>query len=161
MFIAKPDLIWFDERSSMSMKSTPSPHTTPGRKWPEWIALLGKVCLIVFQKQRYRRNLLFALTLLALVMVFAGAIPRGEALLASPIVFFVYWVACLLLVCSIIGLAYYDLKQASLTAHLSPDIFLDELLAAEDEARQLAESELAAMQKESDEQNNVSSHIAS
>lgn len=143
------------------MKSSPSPPTPPGRELLEWIALLCAACLVVVRKQRYRRNLLFVLTLLALAMVFAGAIPRGEALLASPIVFFVYWVACLLLVCSIIGLAYYDLKQASKATQQSPNILLDELVEAENEARQLAESELTAMRKESDAQSNPPFNIPS
>lgn len=143
------------------MNSSSSPPANPGSEILKWIALLCAACLVVVRKQRYRRNLIFALTLLALGMVFIGAIPWGEALIASPVVFLLYWIACFLLVCVIIALAWYDLKQASKEPRTFPDCFVDELQEAEEKARKLAESELAAMRTESDALNNTPSNTQS
>lgn len=144
------------------MKSSPShPPANSGSELLNWIALLCAAWLVVVRKQPYRRNLIFVLTLLALAMVFAGAVPWGEKLMASPMVFLFYWVACFLLVCAIIGLAYYDLKQASKAAQPYPDSFLDELHEAEEEARKLAESELAAIRTESDARSDTPSNTPS
>jgi len=95
---------------------------------------------------------------LALGMVFVGGVPQGEDLLASPSVFLIYWFACFLLVCVIIGLACYDLKQASNAPQPYSDNFLAELHEAEEDARKLAESELAAMRTEFAERNKAPSN---
>lgn len=139
------------------MKSSSFPPANPGSEFLKWIAFLGAACLVVVRKKGYRRNLIFALTLMALGMVFVGGVPQGEALLASPGVFLIYWVACFLLVFVIIGLACYDLKQASNAPQPYSDNFVAELHEAEEDARKLAESELAAMRAEFAERNKAPS----
>jgi len=151
--IAKTGGVCLDDGLRPPMKSLP-PETPPagsGHGLLERIALVCAACLVVVRRQLYRRNLIFGLTLLALGMAFAGAIPRGESLLARPFLFTFYWVACFLLVGLILGLACYDLRQVYRDQKPCDD-FSDDLAEAEKEARTLAETELASMRAENGSQ---------
>jgi len=84
-----------------------------------------------------RRNLLFGLTLLTLVLVFVGAVPLGEALMTNPLLFSIYWMGCFILAVVVLGLAFYDLMRVR-REHARRVRDLDkELAAAAEEARRL------------------------
>ena len=84
-----------------------------------------------------RRNLLFGLTLLTLVLVFIGAVTLGETLMGMPLAFTVFWLACFILVVLILLLAFYDLRRVR-REHAKRLRDLDkELAATAAEARRL------------------------
>ncbi len=66
---------------------------------------------VILRVRRYRRNLLFILTLLVLLMSFGGAVLFIEPLMARPVIFTVYWAVCFGLVFLILMLAIYDLMR--------------------------------------------------
>ena len=52
---------------------------------------------------------MFALTLAALAMLFAGTFPLWGIFAAHPLFFAIYWLACVWLVICVLLLAIYDL----------------------------------------------------
>jgi fatty acid desaturase len=59
--------------------------------------------------QRQRRSAMFALTLAALGMVFAGTFLLWNIFATHPLFFAIYWLVCLWLVTCVFLLAIYDL----------------------------------------------------
>lgn len=59
--------------------------------------------------QRQRRGAMFALTLAALGMVFAGTFLLWSLFAAHPLFFALYWLVCVWLVICVLLLATYDL----------------------------------------------------
>lgn len=91
----------------------------------------------LLQHPTARRNLLFALTLLTLILVFVGAVPLAETLVREPLAFTVFWLTCFILVILVLVLAFYDLMRVR-REHARRVRDLDkELAAAAGEARRL------------------------
>ncbi len=67
--------------------------------------------LVVLHTRRYRRNLLFGMTLVTLLWTFVGAAFIGGALMQRPVAFTIYWMVCFLLVLALSIMALYDLMR--------------------------------------------------
>lgn len=67
--------------------------------------------LVVLHTRRYRRNLLFGLTLVTLLWTFVGAAFIGGVLMQRPLAFTIYWLVCFLLVLALSIMALYDLMR--------------------------------------------------
>lgn len=67
--------------------------------------------LVVLHTRRYRRNLLFGLTLVTLLWTFVGAAFIGRVLMQRPVAFTIYWLVCFLLVLALSVMALYDLMR--------------------------------------------------
>lgn len=99
---------------------------------------------IVLRHRPYRRNLLFVATLVALVLVFAGAVPLSDFLMKGPVLFTCFWAACFLLVGFVLLLALYDLLQIRKEHNQRMRSLEKELAEAAEEARKTAREQLAA-----------------
>lgn len=64
---------------------------------------------VVLRNRRLRRNALFGLTLLTLILVFGGTVFLGDGLMQKPFAFLAFWGICFLLVGFVLLLALYDL----------------------------------------------------
>lgn len=64
---------------------------------------------VVLRDRRLRRNLLFGLTLLTLLLVSGGAIFLGDVPREHPMAFLLFWGLCFLLAGFLLLLAFYDL----------------------------------------------------
>lgn len=64
---------------------------------------------LVLKDRGLRRNALFGLTLLVLLLVFGGSVILGDDLMRSPLAFLLFWGLCFLLVGLVLMLALYDL----------------------------------------------------
>lgn len=93
---------------------------------------------VILRHRPYRRNLLFATTLLTLVLVFVGAVPLGVLLSDTPLGFALFWLAVFLLVAFILLLAIYDLIQVRREHNRRLQSLEKELAEAAEEARRLA-----------------------
>jgi len=89
-----------------------------------------------------RRNLLFGLTLVLLVLVFIGAVLLGEVLMAKPLLFFFYWMTSFVLAVLVLGLAFYDLMRVRREHARRVRDLEKELAAAAEEARRLMRENL-------------------
>lgn len=105
--------------------------------------------MTVLHLRKYRRNLLFGLTLVILVMVLVGSFLIGESLARRPMIFATYWVLCFLLLFVVLGLVFYDLMRVRaehqaemrrLDARMSADM---EKLRAEAQAEEFAKEKAA------------------
>ena len=85
------------------------PTPSPQKNNP--LAVVIATGLVVLHTRRYRRNLLFGLTLLTLLWTFIGAAFIGGALMQRPVVFTIYWLVCFLLVLALSVMALYDLMR--------------------------------------------------
>lgn len=120
----------------MAVEEKPNPSEPP-RKFALGIA----AGWIILQHRRYRRNVLFGITLVTMVLVFAGAVLLGGFLMERPMAFVLYWILCFLLVGLIFLLAVYDLLLVR-KEHRQRMVALDrELSEAAKSARRLAELE--------------------
>lgn len=97
---------------------------------------------IILRHRPYRRNLLFVMTLVTLALVFAGAVPLAKALMARPMLFFLFWALCFLLAGFVLMLAVYDLLQIRKEHQFRMDRLEEELSEAAEEARRLARENL-------------------
>ncbi len=98
---------------------------------------------ILIRHRPYRRNLLFISTIVALVLVFVGAIPLGPYLMERPLGFALFWLGCFSLVGFVFILAVYDLIRIR-SDHRQRMIELEkELAEAAEEAREIAAREQA------------------
>lgn len=75
------------------------------------LAMVIATGLVVLHTRRYRRNLLFGLTLLTLLWAFVGVAFIGAALTQRPVAFTIYWLLCFLLVLALAAMALYDLMR--------------------------------------------------
>ncbi len=97
---------------------------------------------ILIRHRPYRRNLLFISTIVALILVFVGALPMGPFLMERPLGFALFWLGCFLLVGFVFILAIYDLIRIR-SDHRHRMIELEkELAKAAEEAREIAAREL-------------------
>lgn len=64
---------------------------------------------VVLKDRGLRRNVLFGLTLLTLLLVFGGTVILGDGLMRKPAAFLLFWGICFLLVGLVLMLALYDL----------------------------------------------------
>ena len=110
-----------------------------GQKSGDGVALGLAAGWVIIRHRPYRRNLLFGLTLVTLLMVFLGAAPLTEVLSQSPFGFAVYWIACFFLVGFVLLLAVYDLIAVRREHRQRMNRLEQELSDAAEEARQLAE----------------------
>lgn len=104
----------------------------------------------ILRYRPYRRNLLFFSTLVTLIAVFVGAVPLGRVLMTNPVWFAGYWIAVFLLAAFVLLLAIYDLIRIRHDHRKKLRSLDDELAEAEEEARRLAQEELARESEESD-----------
>ncbi|MCB1087518.1 MAG: hypothetical protein KDM63_10770 [Verrucomicrobiae bacterium] len=65
--------------------------------------------MVVLRDRRLRRNALFGVTLLTLILVFGGELVLGDGLMKHPVAFTVFWGICFGLVGLVLLLALYDL----------------------------------------------------
>lgn len=86
--------------------------------------------MVVLHARKFRRNLLFAVTLAMLVMVLVGSVLLGEALARRPFVFTIYWAVCFLLLFCVLALALYDLMRVRVE-HQAEMRLLDARMSAE------------------------------
>lgn len=99
--------------------------------------------MTVLHARKYRRNLLFGLTLVMLVMVLLGSVVLGESLARRPVVFAIYWALCFVLLFVVLGLALYDLMRVRIE-HQAGMRLLDARMSAEmEKLRAEAEAEAA------------------
>lgn len=76
-----------------------------------FIQLCASIATGVLHSRTARRRAMFALTLAAAALLFAGAVPLWPFLLDRPFLFALYWLLCgWLTVCTML-LAIYDLVQ--------------------------------------------------
>jgi len=75
------------------------------------LAMVIATGLVVLYTRRYRRNLLFGLTIVTLLWTFVGAAFIGGALMQRPVAFTLYWLVCFLLVLALAVMALYDLMR--------------------------------------------------
>lgn len=99
---------------------------------------------VVVRNHRLRRNALFGLTLLTLLLVFGGAVILGDGLMKKPVAFVIFWGICFLLVGLVLLLALYDLLAVR-KEHRQRLRELDRKVA---EAAELARRELAQRAEE-------------
>lgn len=111
-----------------------------GQKGGDGVALGLAAGWVIIRHRPYRRNLLFGLTLVTLLMVFLGAAPLTAVLSQSPFAFAVYWIACFFLVGFVLLLAIYDLIAIRQEHRQRMNRLEQELSEAAEEARQLAEA---------------------
>jgi hypothetical protein len=136
------------EQDQQDAKPSAREGADPGAKGQRKVPPLMMVFatgMVVLHTQKYRRNLLFGLTLAMLVMVLVGSVLIGEALMRRPIVFAIYWTLCFLLLFAVLGLALYDLMRVRIE-HQAEMRRLDARMSAEmeklrAEARAEVESE--------------------
>lgn len=129
--IAKGGGLWFDE-------SVPE-EKEPDSKGAERLAMGVATGWVIVSHRRYRRNLLFVVTLFTLGFVFVGAVPLGAYLMERPVWFAAYWIVAFLLAAFVLLLAIYDLIRIR-SDHRRRMIELEnELAEAAEEARRLAE----------------------
>lgn len=110
-----------------------------GQKGGDGVALGLAAGWVIIRHRPYRRNLLFGLTLVTLLMVFLGAAPLTAVLSQRPFAFAVYWIACFFLVGFVLLLAVYDLIAIRQEHRQRMNRLEQELSEAAEEARQLAE----------------------
>lgn len=87
------------------------PGSTPPKKSNNPLVMAIATSLVLLRTRRYRRNLLFGLTLFTLLVVFGGAFSLAAWLNDRPMLFASYWLACFLLVIVLLVLALYDLMM--------------------------------------------------
>jgi len=88
----------------------PEPKPVPTPK-PNPLAMVIGTGMVVLHTRRYRRNLLFAVTLAMLLMVGVGSVVLGESLVRKPIAFAGFWGSCSALLLLVLCLAMYDLLR--------------------------------------------------
>ena len=90
-------------------EGVPSDSRKPGDKEPVPTSPVAGVARV--QRFSFRRNLLFAVTLVTLILAYLGAMPLAERLAANPLVFASFWALVFVLVAFVFGLALYDLAR--------------------------------------------------
>jgi hypothetical protein len=73
------------------------------------IAFVFAVATGLARRRESRRRVMFALTLVSLVILFAGATVLWASLAARPLAFVLYWFACGWITLCVILLAIYDI----------------------------------------------------
>lgn len=104
----------------------------------------------VLRYRPYRRNLLFISTLVTIIAVFAGAVPLGRVLTTEAVWFAIYWMVVFFLAAFVLLLAIYDLIRIRHEHRKNLKSLDQEIAEAEEEARRLAEEELARASEEDD-----------
>jgi len=102
------------------------------------------LALVVLRHRKWRRNLLFGLTLLTLFLVFGGVVVLGDGLMNEPVAFVVFWGICFLLVGLLLMLALLDIMIIRREHRVRVRDLERELAEAAVEARDLAEVEKTA-----------------
>ena len=107
--------------------------------------------MVVLHTRKFRRNLLFGLTLAMLVLVLVGSMLIGESLARRPVVFAIYWALCFLMLFGVLALALYDLMRVR-KEHRAEMRTLDARMSADmEKLRVEAVAEAAAAKAESAE----------
>jgi len=126
----------------------PQKPSQPKSEQADKVALSLATAFIVLHHKKYRRNLLFGLTALAMFLVFGGVVFLGDKLMKNPIAFVAFWGICFVTVILVCFLAIYDMLIIRKEHQAHVESFEDELAAAEAEARILATQEKAKMAAE-------------
>jgi hypothetical protein len=95
----------------LSMERSDVPPTAGQERKVHPVMMVFATGMVVLHRRSYRRNLLFALTLVMLAMVLVGGLMLDDALAQRPIVFALYWAICFLLLMAVLCLALYDLMR--------------------------------------------------
>ena len=93
---------------SSEQNADPVAKVSQGRKVHP-VMMVFATGMVVMHTRKFRRNLLFGLTLAMLVLVLVGSMLIGESLARRPVVFAIYWALCFLLLLGVLALAFYDL----------------------------------------------------
>jgi len=118
---------------------TMSEPTPPPRKTNP-LAVVIATGLVILHNRRYRRNLLFGLTLVTLLWTFVGAAFIGGALMQRPVAFTIYWLVCFLLVLALSVMALYDLMRVRKDHHREQRKLEERMGAAMDEIKAMAQA---------------------
>ncbi len=102
----------------------------------------------LLRNQKFRRNLLFGLTLLTVFLVFGGAKILGEKLMDRPVAFLLFWGICIVLVGLVLVLAIYDIGRVRKAHRQRISTLEKELEEIARDAEQLAEE---ALKKDADD----------
>ena len=94
--------------------------------------------MAVLRDRRLRRNALFGLTFLTLLLVFGGTVFLGDGLMRNPMAFFLFWGICFLMTGLVLLLALYDLLAVRRRHRRRARDLERELAEAAEEARRLA-----------------------
>ena len=136
-----------DEKEEVTKNSKKEPAA------PDKVALSFATGFVILRTRKYRRNLLFGLTALAMFLVFGGMVILGDALMKKPVAFLIFWALVFLLVIFIIWLAIYDMLIVRREHRAKMDSLELELAVAAEEARKLAAEEKAKLQAEEKDEN--------
>lgn len=99
---------------------------------------------VVLKERRLRRNALFGLTLLTLLLVFGGTVFLGDGLMKNPVAFLAFWGICFLMVGLVLLLALYDLLAVRKEHRRRVKDLERQLADAAAEAREIARREANA-----------------
>ncbi len=80
---------------------------------PSRLSVVLAITKVALRTRRLRRQLMFALTVAMMLLVFVGAYPLSGFLLARPWLFIFFWGFSLLLVITVLLLALYDMLRIS------------------------------------------------
>lgn len=91
--------------------SAPEEKPTPQRppRGSDLVALTVAICLGVIRDQRVRRSVLFIVMIVIMAMLFCGVVFFDRWLAKHPILFLLYWGACLWFTGLSILMALYDM----------------------------------------------------
>lgn len=82
---------------------------------------------------RLRRTLIFYITLVTLLMVFAGSVLLDQALREHPLIFLVYWGICGWFTLAILLLAFFDLLAVRSAGRQARRELENELISEDDD----------------------------
>ncbi len=122
----------------------PGSQNAPSEK----VALSLATGFVILRHRKYRRNLLFGLTALAMFLAFGGFVFLGDKLMGNPAGFIAFWGIVFILVVLVVFLAIYDMLIVRREGQARMAMLDLELEAAAEEARQLAEIEKAKIAAE-------------
>lgn len=125
-----------------------------GQKTPGKLIQSFSMGLVVLRHRKWRRNILFGLTLLTLFLVFGGVVVLGDGLMNEPVGFVVFWGICFILVGLVLMLALLDIMIIRREHRGQVRELERELSDAAEEARELAEAEKAAEIAETADESN-------
>lgn len=101
--------------------SAPEEKPSPQRpqRGGDLVALTVAICLGIIREQRVRRSVLFVVMISIMLMLFGGVVVFDQWLAKHPIVFLLYWGACLWLTGLSILMALYDMLMVRKAGALS------------------------------------------
>ncbi len=97
------------------------------------LALILSITRGIIVDQRARRNVLFYVVMGALAMLVVGTVGIGEWLLARPVLFILFWAACLWLTLLSVVMALFDMLMIRRDAREERKRLRKEIFDSEDD----------------------------